>query len=233
MLYQDPPAPGRRCRRSSISRCRSSAETCRASSALCLRSAVAAADRWPSFHRARRQRSSPAAVRGPVEAPPCSLQRVWFPVLVLRIAGALHGVPLLVLAPHRGAFGGSPPGLPFSRRPEFLLLAMLSTLQTNGTYEASEQLIAAVLQHRDLVFPMSTLRATTTPSIGASITVWFRLTCTTSTAAFPCAACAWLTCERLACACVLAWAACCFWALVSASAASALGDSWPSRSRLH
>jgi hypothetical protein len=39
------------------------------------------ADRWRSFHRARRQRSSPSAVRGPVEAPPCIRQRAISPVL--------------------------------------------------------------------------------------------------------------------------------------------------------
>jgi hypothetical protein len=38
------------------------------------------ADRWPSFHRARRQRSSASAVRGPVKEPPCMRQRVYFPV---------------------------------------------------------------------------------------------------------------------------------------------------------
>ena len=41
-VHQDPPAAGRRCTRSSISRCRSSAEACRASIARCLCSATAA-----------------------------------------------------------------------------------------------------------------------------------------------------------------------------------------------
>jgi hypothetical protein len=109
-----------------------SAHALRSSAARCFRSATAAADRWPTFHRAWRQRSRPSAVRGPVDAPPCIRQRVYFPVLALRIAGALHAVPLRVLAPHRGAFDGSPLGLPCNRRPEFLLLAMLSTSKPMG-----------------------------------------------------------------------------------------------------
>ena len=36
------------------------------------------ADRWPSFHRVRRQRPSPSAVRGPVKASPCMQQWVYF-----------------------------------------------------------------------------------------------------------------------------------------------------------
>src|SRR5271166_4777847 len=65
----------------------------------------------PCFQLARLERAKPALVRGPVLAPPCIRQRP------LRIAGPLHGVPLRVLAPHRGAMPGSPVGLPFFNHP--------------------------------------------------------------------------------------------------------------------
>src|SRR5690348_8172003 len=52
--------------------------------------------------------SLPAAVRGPVLHPPCMRQRPF------AIAAALHGAPPRVraFAPQRGAFPGSPTGLP-------------------------------------------------------------------------------------------------------------------------
>jgi hypothetical protein len=65
-VHQDPPAAGRRCTRSSQFR------------GACARQ-LRPADRWPSFHRARRQRSSLSAVRGPVEALRCIRQGVYFP----------------------------------------------------------------------------------------------------------------------------------------------------------
>ena len=53
--------------------------------------------RRPCVVRAARIRSSPSAVRGPVDSPPCILHRP------AGIAGALQGVPALVRAPHLGA----------------------------------------------------------------------------------------------------------------------------------
>jgi len=79
------------------------------------RSALAAAERKPWLQRARRERSKPSGVRGPVLAPPCIRQRP------LRIAGARHFSPCRVLAPHRGAVFGSPGGLPFFSHPDPLL----------------------------------------------------------------------------------------------------------------
>jgi hypothetical protein len=75
------------------------------------RSALASAEYNPCFHRARLDRSSPSRVRGPVLAPPCMRHRP------LRIAGALHSAPDRVLAPHRGAWLGSPGGLLFFSQP--------------------------------------------------------------------------------------------------------------------
>ena len=56
----------------------------------------ASAEYSPCFVLARRIRSKPSAVRGPVLLPPCSLQRP------LAIAGDSHGFPLRVFAPQRG-----------------------------------------------------------------------------------------------------------------------------------
>ena len=52
----------------------------------------------PCLVRARRSRASPSSVRGPVLRPPCMRQRNR-----PRIAGARHGQPARVRAPHRGA----------------------------------------------------------------------------------------------------------------------------------
>jgi hypothetical protein len=65
----------------------------------------------PCYVRDARMADFPASVRGPVEGPPCILQRP------LGIAAALHGVPALVLAPHRGAFPGLPGLLAFLSQP--------------------------------------------------------------------------------------------------------------------
>jgi len=69
------------------------------------------ANRPRAFHRARRLRSRPSAVLGPVLFPPWSRQRPF------RIAGHWQAVPRRVLAPHRGAFDKSPRGFPFLRGP--------------------------------------------------------------------------------------------------------------------
>ena len=62
------------------------------------RAAIISADRSPCRHRARRLRSRPSIVRGPVLAPPCSRQRPF------GIAAAWQGLPVrLDRAPHRGA----------------------------------------------------------------------------------------------------------------------------------
>jgi hypothetical protein len=53
--------------------------------------------RRPCVVRAARIRSSPSAVRGPVDSPPCILHHP------ASIAGASQGVPALVRAPHLGA----------------------------------------------------------------------------------------------------------------------------------
>ena len=71
----------------------------------------------PSFRFAFRDRSRPSAVFGPVDAPPCSRQRVYLWVRLLHIAGAWQGPPLLVLAPHRGEDCGSPGAFPFRSLP--------------------------------------------------------------------------------------------------------------------
>lgn len=52
---------------------------------------------WPCFQPARRDRSNPSGVRGPVLLPPCSLHRP------LGIAGPAQGHPARVRDPHRGA----------------------------------------------------------------------------------------------------------------------------------
>ena len=73
------------------------------------RRAIASLVNLPCRRFARRERSFPSGVRGPVLFPPCRRQRPFF------IAGAWQGVPRRVLAPQRGAFEGSPTGLPFLR----------------------------------------------------------------------------------------------------------------------
>jgi hypothetical protein len=67
-------------------------------------------------------RSSPPGVRGPVDFPPCNLQRPFL------IAGAWQGVPRRFLAPHRGALLKSPGGLPFFSHPRRLSWGCASTL---------------------------------------------------------------------------------------------------------
>ena len=61
--------------------------------------------------RAAAIRARPAAVFGPVEAPPCIRHRPFF------IAGLLHLHPRRVLAPHRGPALGLPRGLPLRSGP--------------------------------------------------------------------------------------------------------------------
>ena len=83
----------------------------------------------------------PSAV--PWIAPPCIRHRVYFSVFALSIAGELHGVPLLVFAPHRGAVDGFPPGLPFFRLPAVLWLTSYrhpnqGTHETPSRYHTSE-----------------------------------------------------------------------------------------------
>ena len=67
----------------------------------------------------------PSGVRGPVLGPPCIRQRP------LAIAGCRHDLPLRVLAPHRGAFIGSPCGLPFRRSTAFVSLRMGFTYRSS------------------------------------------------------------------------------------------------------
>ena len=83
----------------------------RSSCRKCAASCFASAENWPCFQRARLERARPAAVVGPVDNPPCSLQRPF------RIAGHWHGVPFRVRAPHRGALLRFPEGLPFLSNP--------------------------------------------------------------------------------------------------------------------
>src|SRR5215470_14710793 len=65
----------------------------------------------PWVRRARRQRSRPSAVRGPVLRPPCIRQRPFF------MAGWRQEQPARVRAPQRGAARKSPDRAPFLRRP--------------------------------------------------------------------------------------------------------------------
>jgi hypothetical protein len=60
--------------------------------------AIDLAEYRPCFQFAFLDRSRPSGVRGPVDLPPCILH------LPFGIAGDLHGVPFLVLAPHLGPF---------------------------------------------------------------------------------------------------------------------------------
>src|SRR5438128_1462100 len=64
----------------------------------CCRSAIADAEYSPCFVVARRIRSIPSAVLGPVLRPPCSLQRPF------RMAGDPHAPLRRFLAPHRCTF---------------------------------------------------------------------------------------------------------------------------------
>ena len=61
-------------------------------------------------------------MRGPVLVPPCIRQRP------LCMAGPLHGAPLRVLAPHRGAVLGSPVELPFFNHPRRFAWGSLITI---------------------------------------------------------------------------------------------------------
>jgi hypothetical protein len=95
---------------SSRVRCTNS-EASRSRARYCCRSSFAAAEYWPCFVTARRMRAIPLAVFGPVLSPPWIRQRPF------AMAGHWHGVPRLVLAPHRGAFEKSPVRLPFLSHP--------------------------------------------------------------------------------------------------------------------
>jgi hypothetical protein len=66
---------------------------------------------WPCFQAARLDLANPSGVRGPVLAPPCMRHRPFL------IAADLQGASLRVRAPQRGAFNGSPGGLPFFSHP--------------------------------------------------------------------------------------------------------------------
>jgi hypothetical protein len=74
----------------------------------------AAIEAWlyrPCFVRDARIFALPSSVRGPVDGPPCTRQRPF------GMAAARHGVPALVVAPHRGALSQLPGRLPFLSRP--------------------------------------------------------------------------------------------------------------------
>jgi hypothetical protein len=77
----------------------------------------AALEHRPCLRLAAAHFDFPASVRGPVDAPPCNLQRRRLPVRGLTIAGHWQRVPRLVFAPQRRARAGLPPGAPFLRRP--------------------------------------------------------------------------------------------------------------------
>ena len=77
----------------------------------CRSCSIAVAEYRPCFQFARRHRSKPSGVRGPVAVPPCIRH------LPFRMAGPRQAVPRRVLAPHRGAELGSPGRLPFCSRP--------------------------------------------------------------------------------------------------------------------
>src|SRR5450432_1170637 len=85
----------------------------------CRRCSVALTEYRPCFHRAQRDLANPAAVRGPVLAPPCMRH------LPFGMAGDWHGVALRVLAPQRGALLGSPAGFPFLSQFPFPILSWL------------------------------------------------------------------------------------------------------------
>jgi len=98
----------RNCRQSLCS----SKRSCRMKNSSARRCAFAAAEYFPFRQLARWQRWRPSAVRGPVDAPPCTRQRVYRRVRLLHIAGARQGVPPRVFAPQRGDFDGSPGEFP-------------------------------------------------------------------------------------------------------------------------
>jgi hypothetical protein len=97
----------------------------------------------PCFHRARRLRARPVAVRGPVLVPPCIRQRPF------AMAGPRQAVCLRVLAPQRGAFEGSPGGLPFLSHPRRVawgsssVLAMLPPLARAPADSPSDDCLTA------------------------------------------------------------------------------------------
>jgi hypothetical protein len=95
----------------------------------CLRSNWTANEYRPCFRRARRDLANPAAVRGPVLAPPCIRH------LPFGMAGDLQGVALRVFAPQRGALLGSPGRFPFlSRFPLPVLGWLASPLSELGEF---------------------------------------------------------------------------------------------------
>ena len=85
------------------------------------RSARAACVRRPCVVEARRIRSTPSAVLGPVLSPPCSRHRPF------RMAGHWHGVPRRVLASHLGAREKSPGGFPCRSQPRRVSWGVWST----------------------------------------------------------------------------------------------------------
>ncbi len=117
-------------------------------------SLIASADRRPCVQFARRHRSKPSTVRGPVLAPPCIRQRPF------AMPGPWQGAPVRVLAPQRGAaFAMSsafrPPGAwsplsLFTTAPAFMPPA-------RGLYGAGDDGLAAVgnlhMLHRDNLPP--------------------------------------------------------------------------------
>ena len=92
------------------------ARACLINSRLRIRSARATCEREPRRVLARRIRSIPAGVLGPVLRPPCNRHRPF------GIAGHLQALFPLVFAPHRGTLRRSPRLLPF-RRPSIVLLS--------------------------------------------------------------------------------------------------------------
>src|SRR4051794_19317087 len=74
-------------------------------------SSFASAENPPCFQFALLERANPLAVRGPELVPPCIRHRPF------GIAGALHGDPRRVFAPHLGDLLKSPQGLPFLSHP--------------------------------------------------------------------------------------------------------------------
>ena len=75
------------------------------------RNAAYSRPRNPWTSRARRLRSNPSTVRGPVDLPPCRRQRLFF------MAGWPQPCPARVRAPQRRARRKSPGGLPLRSRP--------------------------------------------------------------------------------------------------------------------
>jgi hypothetical protein len=106
------------CDQSRASIAASSARRSRRTCAASRLSPIAAVDLRPCFQLARRIRSMPSGVRGPVLVPPCIRQRP------LRIAGPRHLPPCRVFAPQRGPEWKSPGGLPFFSHPRRLAWAV-------------------------------------------------------------------------------------------------------------